>query len=61
VTFAGSSAPTFVSVVVTPGSALVVPADETAGDPANGKKDKVNKEKKKQEVPEFSGNRNMDL
>ncbi|WP_445260448.1 S8 family peptidase [Pseudarthrobacter raffinosi] len=61
VTFAGSSAPTFVSVVVTPGSALVVPADETADDPANDKKDKVKKEKKKQEVPEFSGNRNMDL
>ncbi|BAS07183.1 cucumisin [Arthrobacter sp. Hiyo4] len=61
VTFAGSSAPTFVSVVVTPGSALVVPADETADDPANDKKDKAKKEKKKQEVPEFSGNRNMDL
>jgi len=51
-------------VVVTPGSAVVVPDDETADDPdqdKKDKKDKVKKEKKKQEVPEFSGNRNMDL
>jgi hypothetical protein len=64
VTFAGASMPTFVSVVVTPGSAVAVPDDETADNPAHDKsdkKDKVKKEKKKQEVPEFSGNRNMDL
>ena len=62
VTFAGSSTPTFVSVAVTPGGAVVVPDDESSDEPAGAdKKDKVKKEKKKQEVPEFSGNRNMDL
>jgi hypothetical protein len=64
VTFAGSIGPTFVSVAVTPGGAVVVPDDESADGPAaadKDKKDKVKKEKKKQEVPEFSGNRNMDL
>ncbi len=61
VTFAGSSVPTFVSVVVTPGSAVVVPDDETSDEGKKEKKDKVKKEKKKQELPEFSGNRNMNL
>ena len=64
VTFDGSSVPTFVSVVVTPGSAVVIPDDETADNPAadsKDKKDTIKKEKKKQEIPEFSGNRNMDL
>ncbi|MGK3956352.1 S8 family serine peptidase [Arthrobacter sp. R4] len=62
VTFAGSSMPTFVSVAVTPGGTVVVPDDESSDEPAGAdKKDKVKKEKKKQEVPEFSGNRNMDL
>ncbi|TAP43754.1 S8 family serine peptidase [Arthrobacter sp. S39] len=62
VTFAGSSVPTFVSVAVTSGGAVVVPDDETANDPAaSDKKDKATKDKKKQEVPEFSGNSNMDL
>lgn len=62
VTFAGSSTPTFVSVAVTPGGAVVVPDDESSDEHAGAdKKDKVKKEKKKQEVPEFSGNRNMDL
>jgi len=62
VTFAGSSTPTFVSVAVTPRGAVVVPDDESSDEPAGAdKKDKVKKEKKKQEVPEFSGNRNMDL
>ena len=59
VTFAGSTLPTFVSVVVTGGNPVTVPDDETAGNPA--KKDRAKQEKKKQEVPEFSGHRNMDL
>ena len=60
-TFAGSSAPTFVSVAVMPGGTVAVPDDESAADPAAGTQDQARKEKKKQEVPEFSGNRNMDL
>jgi hypothetical protein len=61
-TFAGSSVPTFVSVAVMPGGTVVVPDDESAGDPADAeKKDRATKEKKKQELSEFSGNRNMDL
>jgi subtilisin family serine protease len=35
-TFAGSSAPTFVSVAVTPGGTVVVPDDEAPADPAVG-------------------------
>jgi hypothetical protein len=61
VTFAGSSAPTFVSVVVTPGGGVVVPEDEQASPSDTGKKDKVAKEKKKQELPGSSGNTNMHL
>ena len=60
-TFAGSSAPTFVSVAVMPGG-TVVADDESADGPAGAeKKDRATKEKKKQEIPEVSGNRNMDL
>ena len=59
VTFAGSTLPTFVSVIVTGGNPVTVPDDETAGNPA--KKDRAKQDKKKQEVPEFSGHRNMDL
>jgi subtilisin family serine protease len=59
-TFDGSSAPTFVSVAVMP-DGTVVPEDESADDPATGTQDKARKEKKKQEMPEFSGNRKMDL
>jgi subtilisin family serine protease len=60
VTFAGSSTPTFVSVVVAPGGGVVVPEDEQANDPSNaGKKDQVTREKKKQELPGSSGNANM--
>jgi hypothetical protein len=60
VTFAGSSTPTFVSVVVAPGGGAVVPQDEQATDPSDaGKKDKVTREKKKQEFPGPSGNTNM--
>ncbi|WP_307080344.1 S8 family serine peptidase [Arthrobacter pascens] len=62
VTFAGSSTPTFVSVVVAPGGGVVVPADEQAAGPSDtGKKDQVTREKKKQELPGSSGNMNMDL
>ncbi|XAS68602.1 S8 family serine peptidase [Micrococcaceae bacterium Sec5.7] len=71
VTYGGSNAPTFISVVVTPGGTAVVPDDEqNDGDTGDGnshkkdvrdKKDKTKKEKKKQELPEFSGNANMQL
>lgn len=62
VTYAGSTLPTFVSVVVTGGTAVTVPDDETADGPATmDRKDMAKKDKKKQEVPEFSGHRNMDL
>jgi hypothetical protein len=59
ITFAGSSTPTFVSVVVTPGGAFAVPDDERTDDTA--KKDKATKEKKKQELPETSGHSNLTL
>lgn len=61
VTFAGSSTPTFVSVAVSPGGGVVVPEDEQAADPSGPGKDKVTKEKKKQELPGSSGNTNMNL
>jgi hypothetical protein len=58
-TFAGSSTPTFVSVVVTPGAPVAVPDDERTDDPA--RKDKATMEKKKQELPETSRNNNLTL
>ncbi|WP_416377099.1 S8 family serine peptidase [Arthrobacter sp. CDRTa11] len=65
ISFAGSSTPTFVSVVVTPGSTAVVPADEQADDPAKPDqkeaKEKVRKDKKKQEISESSGIRDMGI
>jgi subtilisin family serine protease len=57
--FAGSSTPTFVSVVVTPGGAVAIPDDERTDDPA--RKDKATMEKKKQELPETSRNNNLTL
>ncbi len=74
VTYAGSAAPTLVSVVVTPGGTAVVPDEElNDGDAGDGnshdnsshdkkvKKDKSKKEKKKQEQPRFSGHNDMKL
>ena len=58
-TFAGSSTPTFVSVVVAPGGVVAVPDDERTDDPA--RKDKATTEKKKQELPESSRNNNLTL
>jgi subtilisin family serine protease len=57
VTFAGSSTPTLVSVVVTPGGAFAVPDDERTDDPA--KKDEATQEKKEQELPETSAHSNL--
>ena len=57
--FAGSSTPTFVSVVVAPGGVVAVPDDERTDDPA--RKDKATTEKKKQELPESSRNNNLTL
>ena len=58
-TFAGSSTPTFVSVVFAPGGVVAVPDDERTDDPA--RKDKATTEKKKQELPESSRNNNLTL
>lgn len=51
ISYEGSSRATFVSVVVTPGGAVTVPADEAAGATPE-QKDKVKKDKKKRELPE---------
>jgi hypothetical protein len=59
VNYSGGAVPTFVSVVVTPGTSASLPDDEQTDPNKKDKKDKVKKEKKKKEFQDESGSADL--